>query len=112
MKRKISVTDTKTLTAKIARLSIKTTAELKREWHALYGIEAPPRISRDLLMRAVAYRIQVQTLCGLKPSTRRLLARVAADAAAAHRGGPTANSQTGNGAAARVARHRTPGGGA
>ena len=40
------------------------------------------RISRDLLIRALAYRIQEQSLGGLKPSTRRLLAKVAADASA------------------------------
>lgn len=82
MKRKISVTDTKTLAGEIASLSTKTTAELKHQWRALYGAEAPPRISRDLLIRAVAYRIQERALGGLKPSARRLLARVAADAAA------------------------------
>ena len=48
----------------------------------LYGTEPPPRISRDLLTRAVAYRIQEEALGGLRPSTRRLLAKVAADASA------------------------------
>ena len=48
----------------------------------LYGTEPPPRISRDLLTRAVAYRIQEEALGGLKPSTRRLLAKVTADASA------------------------------
>src|SRR5271165_5928794 len=43
---------------------------------------SPRRISRDLLIRALAYRIQEQALGGLKPSTRRLLAKVAADASA------------------------------
>src|SRR6202008_1993150 len=42
----------------------------------------PSRISRDLLTRAVAYRIQEKALGGLRPSTRRLLAKVAADASA------------------------------
>ncbi len=46
----------------------------------LYGTEPPRRISRDLLVRALVYRIQEQALGGLKPSTRRLLAKVAADA--------------------------------
>jgi len=49
---------------------------------ALYGTEAPRRISRDLLIRALAYRIQEKALGGLKPSTRRLLTKVAADASA------------------------------
>ncbi len=82
MKRKISATDTKTLADEIAGLSQKTTADLKSQWHVLFGIEPPRRISRDVLVRAVAYRIQENVLGGLKPSTRRLLARVAADASA------------------------------
>ena len=53
---------------------------LKARWTAVYGTEAPPRFSRDLLTRAVAYRIQESVLGGLKPATRRLLERVARDA--------------------------------
>jgi hypothetical protein len=82
MQRKISATDTESLADAIAGLSRKTTADLKNQWHLLCGSEAPRRISRDLLIRAVAYRIQENALGGLKPSTRRLLARVAADASA------------------------------
>ena len=48
----------------------------------LYRTEPPRRISRDLLIRALAYRIQERALGGLSPSTRRLLAKVAADASA------------------------------
>ena len=44
--------------------------------------EPPHRISRELLTRAVAYRIQEQVYRGLKPSTRRLLLRLANDARA------------------------------
>ncbi len=54
------------------------TVELKRRWGPLCGSEAPPRISRDLLIRALAYRLQERVLGGLKPGTRRLLAKVAA----------------------------------
>ena len=67
---------------KSRRLRQATPADLKERWRALYGTEPPRRISRDLLMRALAYRIQEQALGGLKPSTRRLLAKVAADASA------------------------------
>jgi hypothetical protein len=63
--------------AALASLSIK---ELKREWRSLYGFAPPPRISRELLVRAVAYRIQEQTLGGLKEPTRKLLLRLANDA--------------------------------
>jgi len=57
-------------------------ADLTSRWRALYGTEPPPRISRDLLARALAYRIREQALGGLKPSTRRLLVKVAAHASA------------------------------
>jgi hypothetical protein len=82
MKGKISVGDRATLASEIATLAKATPADLKRRWRVLYGTEPPPRISRDLLTRAVAYRIQEKALGGLRPSTRRLLGKVAADASA------------------------------
>jgi hypothetical protein len=81
MKRKISVTRA-ALAQEIAALQEAAPADLKERWRALYGTEAPRRISRDLLIRALAYRIQEKALGGLKPSTRRLLIKVAADASA------------------------------
>jgi hypothetical protein len=54
--------------------------ELKQQWRSLYSSEPPLRVSRELLIRAVAYRIQEQALGGLKPFTRRLLERLACDA--------------------------------
>jgi DUF2924 family protein len=54
--------------------------ELKKQWRSLYSSEPPHRVSRELLTRAVAYRIQEQAFGGLKPSTRRLLERLASDA--------------------------------
>ncbi len=44
--------------------------QLKERWRTLYRSEPPHRISRELLTRAVAYRIQEQAFGGLKPSTR------------------------------------------
>jgi hypothetical protein len=81
MKRTISVTRS-ALSFEIAALLEATSANLKERWRALYRTELPRRISRDLLTRAVAYRMQEKALGGLKPSTRRLLAKVAADASA------------------------------
>ena len=66
----------------LAALEPLDVASLKQRWRALYGTEPPRRISRELLVRALAYRIQEKALGGLKPSTRRLLAKVAADASA------------------------------
>lgn len=51
--------------------------DLKQRWRDLYGTEPPQKISRNLLLRAVAYRIQERELGGIKPSTRRLLEQVA-----------------------------------
>ena len=81
MKRKNSATDSATLAREIASLSKAGVADLKNRWRTLYGSEPPRRISRDLLTRALAYRIQEQAMGGLKPSTERLLAKVATDAA-------------------------------
>jgi hypothetical protein len=81
MKRRISASPS-ALVREIEELKEATSANLKQRWRALYGSEPPRRISRDLLIRALAYRIQEQALGGLKPSTRRLLAKVAADVSA------------------------------
>jgi hypothetical protein len=81
MKHKISST-TSALAHEIVALRQATPAELKERWRSLYCTEPPRRISRDLLVRALAYRIQEKALGGLKPSTRRLLAKVAAHASA------------------------------
>jgi len=70
------------LYAEIDALQSETTLQLRRRWKALYGTEPPPRASRDLLMRFVAYRLQERMLGGLSASTRRLLERIADNAAA------------------------------
>jgi hypothetical protein len=81
MKRQISASPS-ALVREIEELQEATSANLKERWRALYRSEPPRRISRDLLIRALAYRIQEKALGGLKPSTRRLLTKVAADASA------------------------------
>jgi len=69
-----------TIPQRLTSLKACSIAELKQEWRTLYKSEPPLRISRELLTRAVAYRIQEQVHGGLKPSTRRLLVRLANDA--------------------------------
>jgi hypothetical protein len=59
--------------------------QLRARWKILYQTEEAPRFSRDLLMRAVAYRMQERVLGGLKPATRRLFERVSQDARARRR---------------------------
>jgi hypothetical protein len=69
-----------TISRKLASLESSPIKILKDQWRALYGSEPPHRVSRELLTRAVAYRIQEQARGGLNPSTRRLLVRLANDA--------------------------------
>lgn len=55
---------------------------LLRRWRELYGTNPPGNTSRDLLIRAIAHRLQERALGGLKPATQRRLARAAGDLAA------------------------------
>jgi hypothetical protein len=50
--------------------------ELRREWHTLYRSE-PPKISRDLFVLALGYRLQEIERGGLSKSTRRKLQTIA-----------------------------------
>ena len=47
--------------------------ELRKEWRRLYRTQ-PPRLSRDLLVRAIAYRFQELRYGGLSKATSRKLA--------------------------------------
>jgi hypothetical protein len=67
------------LSGEISALHSASIIQLRQRWKALYGTEPPRRASRDLMTRAVAYRIQERALGGLSASTRRLLERVADD---------------------------------
>ncbi len=70
----------------------------------------PPEIGRSFLIRAIAYRLQEQAYGGLKPSTRRLLARAAEESATGlieETAGP--NGASGNHPDPRMARERSPG---
>ena len=50
---------------------------LRQEWRALYKAEASPHLSRELLVRAVAYRMQEIALGGLGPGRQRQLRQIA-----------------------------------
>lgn len=54
-------------------------AGLRQEWTRLYGTAPSRYISRDLLMRAAAYRIQENAYGGLKPAVLRQLRKVMED---------------------------------
>jgi hypothetical protein len=82
MTRSIPDKERQKLSAEIALLESLDVAQLRARWKILYETEAPTRFSRDLLMRAVAYRMQERVLGGVKPATRRLFERVSQDARA------------------------------
>jgi len=67
------------ISAEIAALASLSVKELKARWRELYDTEPPPRISRELLTRAIAYRLQEREFGALATATRRLLERVADD---------------------------------
>ena len=51
----------------LARLPKLGLRELRQQWRVLYKAEASPHLSRELLLRAVAYRMQEVALGGLRP---------------------------------------------
>jgi hypothetical protein len=68
-----------TLGAELNRLADLDRDELMERWCLLYDKEPPTRISRSLLLHAIAYRMQEKALGGLKPATRRFLAQFTAE---------------------------------
>jgi len=60
------------LSQKIAALADLTTQQLRTEWRRLYR-NHPPRLSRDLLVRIIAYRLQELAYGGLSKATQRRL---------------------------------------
>jgi Protein of unknown function (DUF2924) len=60
------------LSQRIALLNELTAQQLRDEWRRLYRGQ-PPRLSRDLLIRTVAYRMQELAYGGLSKATQRKL---------------------------------------
>ena len=60
------------LLRKIAALTALTAPQLRTEWRRLYRYQ-PPRMSRDLLVRSIAYRMQALAYGGLSKATQRRL---------------------------------------
>ena len=75
------------LCEELGRLAAMPAALLRIEWRKLFRTEVPADFSRDLALRAIAYRLQEQRLGGLAPSHVRLLDRLA------HGGGDDAARQ-------------------
>ena len=61
----------------LARLPDLDLGALRQQWRVLYKAEASPHLSRELLVRAVAYRMQEVALGGLRPGRRHQLLRIA-----------------------------------
>jgi DUF2924 family protein len=60
------------ISEKIAALTALTAPQLRTEWRRLYRYN-PPRLSRDLLIRTIAYRMQELAYGGLSKRTQRRL---------------------------------------
>jgi Protein of unknown function (DUF2924) len=61
----------------LSRLPKLDIRELREEWCRLYKADASPHLSRELLIRAVAYRMQEVALGGLRPEPLRQLRQLA-----------------------------------
>ena len=65
------------LAAEIEELPALDTATLRKRWAEVFGLGPAPRISRDSLIRGVAYRLQEEADRGLSKPALRQLARSA-----------------------------------
>ncbi|MBC7739692.1 MAG: DUF2924 domain-containing protein [Candidatus Saccharibacteria bacterium] len=62
------------LATTLAALETQDGATLRATWQRLYRTSPPDRISRDLLIRAISYRLQELAHGGLRPAAKRKLA--------------------------------------
>jgi hypothetical protein len=67
-------TDPRSVAGALAALHTLKTQELRDEWCKLHGAEPPKRLSRDLLLRAIAHQIQQRVHGALSLVTKRRLA--------------------------------------
>jgi hypothetical protein len=67
------------ITEAMARLSALTIFELRHEWRRLHRTPPPMRLSRDLLIRAIAYKLQEKAHGGLSKTVARTLEQANAD---------------------------------
>ena len=82
MKKPILMSAAQTLTTDLDSLNRLKPDALKERWRTWFGAEPPDRLRRDLLIQALAYRMQERSFGGLKAATRRLLERIAGEARA------------------------------
>ncbi len=67
----------KAIPDQIAELEALNTRDLRSRWQHAYGQPAPKHASRDLLLRAVAHRLQEKAEGGLSKAALRRLAKLA-----------------------------------
>jgi Protein of unknown function (DUF2924) len=82
--------DTRAIERELDRIRSLDVEELRGEWQRLYHSD-PPKISRDLLVLALGYRLQEIEHGGLGKSTRRKLQTVAKALRKTGRVGPLAS---------------------
>ncbi len=56
--------------------------ELRKRWQTLFGSNPPPKIRASLMIQAIARRMQEKVFGTLKPSTQRMLQKIAQDTGA------------------------------
>ncbi len=78
------------IAAKLAALSDMSQAALRAEWRRLFRSNPPRKIRGDLMVLAIAWKIQVKAHGGLTAAEKRRLVRIAEDNKA--HGGPSKNS--------------------
>lgn len=61
------------IASELARLEALTILELRQEWRRLHQTSPPMRLSRDILLRGIVYKLQERVLGGLSKSTLRKL---------------------------------------
>ena len=59
----------------LAQLEGQTIFELRQEWRRLHQVAPPMRLSRDLLIRGILYKLQERALGGLSKSILRKLSQ-------------------------------------
>lgn len=79
----------------LARLPSLDRTALTAAWQTTYSAEPPRNISQPLMLRALAYRMQVQVLRGLKPSTQRYLMKIAEEGNSARAAIPVTQVKSG-----------------
>ena len=71
------------LAEQLDALANMPTADLRKRWVRFYKTQPPKRMSQDLLLLAVCWRVQTRTMGGLKMATKRKLIDMAGNQDAA-----------------------------